>query len=380
MSSQENIELGNKETILVVEDNADLNMALCEILESYNFEVRSATNGQEALDSMSSELPDVILCDIMMPGMDGYTLLRHTRSEPQLRTRPFIFLTALTSTADQRKALDIGIEHYLTKPVDEQDLILAIRNVLRRQRDMQYEMSRQLDVLRNQIVATLQHEFRTPLTFVLGFAEYLQDIMDQEMDIEGLRTATAGILEGGHRLQRLIESFLMLAELQSREMQPDELESLTAITIMQNVIDDYRGAMTKAGLTVQVCPHHHDTMVVGEPELLHEAIKRIVDNAIRYRRPESKTIWISVKPLGETYVGLSVRDEGMGIPPGTVRALSRPFEQGDRSDRTEPGAGLSLALVHHAANLHGGRLEVSSQEGVGSEFTLWLPAAVKSKK
>ncbi|MCB0144803.1 MAG: response regulator, partial [Caldilineaceae bacterium] len=161
MSNHENLVIGNKETILVVEDNADLNMALCEILESYNYEVRSAANGQEALDSMSGSLPDVILCDIMMPGMDGYTLLRHTRSEPQLRTRPFIFLTALTSTTDQRKAFDIGIEHYLTKPVDEQDLILAIRNALRRQRDMEYEMSRQLDVLRNQIVATLQHEFRT---------------------------------------------------------------------------------------------------------------------------------------------------------------------------------------------------------------------------
>ncbi|MCB0098074.1 MAG: hybrid sensor histidine kinase/response regulator [Caldilineaceae bacterium] len=380
MSNHENLVIGNKETILVVEDNADLNMALCEILESYNYEVRSAANGQEALDSMSGSLPDVILCDIMMPGMDGYTLLRHTRSEPQLRTRPFIFLTALTSTTDQRKAFDIGIEHYLTKPVDEQDLILAIRNALRRQRDMEYEMSRQLDVLRNQIVATLQHEFRTPLTFVLGFAEYLQDIMEQEIDLEGLRTATAGILEGGHRLQRLIESFLMLAELQSREMQPDELEALTAITIIQNVVDDSRVALTKAGLTVDISPDNQDLMVIGEPELLHEAIKRIVDNAIRYRRPASKKIWVSAKPLGETYVGLCVRDEGMGIPPNTVKALSRPFEQGDRSDRTEPGAGLSLALVHHVATLHGGQLEVSSQEGVGSEFTLWLPAAEKLKK
>lgn len=380
MSSHENVGMGNRESILVVEDNADLNMALCEILQSYNYEVRSANNGHEALNLIGASLPDVILCDIMMPGMDGYTLLRHTRGEPQLRTLPFIFLTARTSTADQRKAFDIGIEHYLTKPVDEQDLILAIRNAIRRQRDMEYEMDRQTDILRNQIVATLQHEFRTPLTFVLGYAEYLQDITEHEIDVDGLRTATAGILEGGHRLQRLIESFLMLAELQSRVMQPEELETLTAITIIQNVVDDLRGVMAKAGITPQICPVNHDAMVVGEPELLHEAIKRMVDNAIRYRRPESEQIWVSVKRLGETYVGLSIRDEGTGIPDITVKALSRPFEQGDRSDRTEPGAGLSLALVHHVANLHGGRLEVTSQEGVGSEFTLWLPAAVKSKR
>ena len=128
------MEITSNALILVVEDSADLNLALCEILASYGYRVLSAHDGYEALDVLRSERPDVILCDIMMPGMDGYTLLQHTRADVDLRTLPFIFLTALSSTADQRRAKEIGIEDYLTKPIDSGDLVVAIENVLQRRR------------------------------------------------------------------------------------------------------------------------------------------------------------------------------------------------------------------------------------------------------
>ena len=361
--------------ILVVEDNFDLNMALCEILESYDFRICSAHNGVDALAMMRAEPPDVILCDIMMPHMDGHAVLKHTRADAKLRMLPFIFLTARTSSDDQRRALDIGIEDYLTKPIDEQDLVLAIRNALRRRQAMEEEMAQRLDLLRNQIVATLQHEFRTPLTFVLGFAEYLQDITEQDVDIDELRTAISGILEGGHRLQRLIESFLMLAEVQERKMQPEEMEEINAYILLENVLRTAHQDLENAPLTVELAAQNQEASVLGEPELITEAMKRLLDNAIRYRRDDSSTIWLSVERFEDTHVGLRIRDEGQGIVPETLEKLRRPFEQGDRSERTEPGAGLSLALIHHIASMHSGRLEIESQVGHGSTFTLWLPSA-----
>lgn len=361
--------------ILVVEDNLDLNMALCEILESYDYRITSAHNGIDALARMREQTPDVILCDIMMPHMDGHAVLKQTRADAKLRMLPFIFLTARVSSDDQRRALDIGIEDYLTKPIDEQDLVLAIRNALRRRKNMEEEMAQKLDLLRNQIVATLQHEFRTPLTFVLGFAEYLQDITEQDVDIDELRTAISGILEGGHRLQRLIESFLMLAEVQERKMQPEEIEEINAYILLENVVRDAHHELKGTALTVEVAPQHQDASVLGEPELITEAVKRLLDNAIRYRRDESRTIFISVELHEDTHVGLRIRDEGQGIVLNTLEKLRRPFEQGDRSERTEPGAGLSLALIHHIASMHSGQLDIDSEEGEGSTFTLWLPTA-----
>lgn len=363
------------EFVLVVEDNQDLNLAICEILASHNFRVKSAVNGKDALDIMADGLPDVILCDIMMPQMDGYTLLKHTRANPKFRSLPFIFLTARTSNEDQRQALSIGIEDYLTKPVEEQDLILAIQNALRRHHVMEEEMQLQMDMLRNQIVGILQHEFRTPLTFVLGYAEYLQDILDSELDTDELRTAIKGILEGGYRLQRLIEGFLLLAELQNRTMSSDEMEQVQAVTLISDSVQVIQGQIDEASLEVDFTLPDNDVWLLCEHELVNEALKRLIDNSIRYRRPESRKIWITIKEPEGPYVGICVRDEGVGIPPETLEVLSRPFEQGDRADRTEPGAGLSLAMIHLIASLHGGQLEIESTEGEGTTCTLWLSAA-----
>lgn len=366
-------EVRNDASILVVEDNPDLNTAICEILESYGFRVNSAANGVEALERLKRVVPDAILCDIMMPGMDGYTLLKHARADAQLRTLPFIFLTARTSLDDQRRAREIGIEDYLTKPVDSRNLVVAINNALRRRQMMQEEMLQQMDALRNRIVGLLQHEFRTPLTFVLGYAEFLMDTTATDFNVDELRASTAAILDGGRRLQRLIESFLMLAELQNRTLESENLENLNALNLMRDIANASRQQLEEAKNTVIIFEQHNTAMVFGDEELLREAIKRLLDNAIRYQRPTSSRIWLSVE-LISTYVGFRVRDEGVGMTPDVVKQFARPFEQFDRDNRTQPGAGLSLALIYHIARLHGGNLEVQSEVGVGSTFTLWLPA------
>lgn len=377
-------ESSENEFVLVVEDNQDLNLAICEILASHRYRVESAVNGKEALERIKHARPDVILCDIMMPKMDGYTLLKHTRANPDLRTLPFIFLTARTSQADQREALTIGIEDYLTKPVDEQDLVLAIQNALRRHTLMEQEMHKQMDALRAQIVGILQHEFRTPLTFVLGYAEYIQDILRGSTDPDNigsyiepdeLQTAIKGILEGGYRLQRLIEGFLLLAELQNRSVS-ENMAHLQATTLLGEISQEMQAQCTEANLDLLVKFPDDEIWLTCERDLITESLKRLIDNSIRYRRPESTTISLTILNPKGPYVGISVEDDGMGIPVATIERLSRPFEQGDRSDRTEPGAGLSLAMIQHIAMLHGGKLEIDSVEGLKTTATLWISADI----
>ena len=164
----------------------------------------------------------------MMPGMDGYTLLQHTRADVDLRTLPFIFLTALSSTADQRRAKQIGIDDYLTKPIDSGDLVVAIENVLMRRRAIEEETQAAAGRAAQSHRGLLQHEFRTPLTFVLGYAELLANTNPTNLNWDELRLAAAAILDGGHRLQALIEGFLLLAELQNRTLNAGELDRLDA--------------------------------------------------------------------------------------------------------------------------------------------------------
>jgi signal transduction histidine kinase len=360
--------------IQVVEDDPHLNMAISETLRSFDFEVESFANGALALAWLENNRPDLILCDIMMPEMDGYTFLRHTRADPRLRTLPFIFLTARTSQADQRLAREIGIEDYLTKPIDSESLIVAIKNALRRQQAMRAEMQQEMDALRNRIVSVLQHEFRTPLTFVLGYAEYLLEAIEGGFDPEELRSSLAAILDGGQRLQRLIESFLLLAELQAYNLKAEDLSDVSAAGLWSLALQGADVALRAANLQTVVDDRNSHLLVNVNAQLVGEALRRLVDNAIRYSRPDSRTLALSVEWL-PPYVGFRIEDEGIGMTPQQVQTLARPFEQPDRDSRTVPGAGLSLALVRHVAKLHGGSLEIKSTPGVGSVFTLWLPVS-----
>ncbi|MBX2998448.1 MAG: response regulator [Caldilineaceae bacterium] len=355
-----------------------MNSAICDILELNNYRVHSASNGREALDYLQTERPDVILCDIMMPQMDGYALLRHTRADERLRTLPFIFLTARSSEDDRRQAKTIGIEDYLVKPVDPEDLTLAVENVLRRSRNLAAETQTQMDLLRNQIVRTLQHEFRTPLTFILGYAEYLAEVADEQIDLETLKLSTHAILEGGHRLQDLVEKFLLLADIQYRQNLPGREEQLSAQQMLTNAANHMANAATDAALELIVNPAPRQDIVVGDFGYLYKALIHMLENSIQYRRPQSKMIWLSVV-TSDNYIGLQVEDEGRGISPTMLAHLQRPFEQIQRNDRTVPGAGLSLALIQHVARLHGGYLEIESQEGQGSKFTLWLPRPLSNE-
>ncbi|MBI3959444.1 MAG: response regulator [Chloroflexi bacterium] len=359
-------------TILVVEDNQLMNAAICEILDLEHYNVFGAGDGVEALALMRQQHPDVVLCDIMMPRMDGYTLLQHTRSDEQLRTVPFIFLTARSSTEDRRQAKRIGIDDYLVKPVDTQDLLLAVSNILRREDNALQQAERQVEQLRTQIVSALQHEFRTPLTFILGYAELLAEIPPEGVDVETLRASIAAILEGGRRLQDLIEKFLFLADMQHRRELPASLAAVDTVALLAAQAQTYSKPAQEAGLAFTLDCEVDDPTVLGEPTYIREALGRLIENAIQYRRAASARIRLSISAL-DGYLGLRVSDDGCGIPADKLAALRSPFAQIDREERVVPGIGLGLALVNHIARLHGGQLQIESEEGQGSTFTLWLP-------
>lgn len=359
-------------TILVVEDNQAMNAAICDIFDLNSYTVLSASDGVDGLNLMQRQRPDVVLCDIMMPRMDGYSLLQHARSDEHLRTVPFIFLTARSSTEDRRQAKRIGIEDYLIKPVDTQDLLLALANVLRREENAQAQTERQVDLLRTQIVSALQHEFRTPLTFILGYAELLAESPWESVDVETLRAATAAILEGGHRLQSMIEKFLLLADMQHRRELPNSVTTIDTVDLMAAQAQAQSKAATDAGLAFSLDCDVDDPTIFAEPTYIREAIGRLIENAIQYRRETSAHIRLSIAAI-DGYLGLRVIDDGRGIPADKLAALRNPFAQIDRENRVVPGIGLGLALVNHIARLHGGRLQIESTAGQGSTFTLWLP-------
>jgi len=356
-------------TVLIVEDDSNLNLALVETLQAYGYATLSAHHGHAALELLGRQAPDVIVCDVNMPVMDGYTFLQHTRAEPAWRLLPFIFLTAHTTTEDQRRAKAIGIEDYLSKPIDSRDLVAAIENALNRRRLMTAEIERGLDNLRNRIVGLLQHEFRTPLTFILGYADLL--LNNRTLDAEQLQQAASAILDGGRRLQQQIETFLFMAELQHHKLDPNAVEPVNAWSLWNDILRDLAATDRLGPLPVQLHDDNNSVLVKVDVHLIDAAVRQLYGYVLRVQ--DASATLIECRVLHHfPYVGLAIccdRATPLPLPP-TI--------PGERVDALAGGVtavdmDLGLTLVQSVAHVHGGNLTIAQIGAHGLTCTLWLP-------
>ncbi|RLC85875.1 MAG: hypothetical protein DRI79_10805, partial [Chloroflexi bacterium] len=161
----------NGQHILVVEDHEILLEAIRDILETAGYIVSTAPDGVQALQVMEKIRPDLIVADIMMPRMDGYTLYEAVRARPEWVPIPFIFLTAKTEKEEMLKGKGLGAEDYITKPFDAQELLVVVRARLKRAQAIREVTEAEFDQLKQQIITVLSHELRTPLTYVRTYTE-----------------------------------------------------------------------------------------------------------------------------------------------------------------------------------------------------------------
>ena len=159
--------------ILLVEDNAEMRENTAEILELSNYEVVTAANGKEGIEAAKKEYPDLIICDIMMPELDGYGVLRVLSKLPNTANIPFIFLTAKTEKEDFRKGMRMGADDYLTKPFDAKELKIRMQNLIKQRARLQKKYQGQLKIRPKQITDASGQlfycvEFITQIAFYFG--------------------------------------------------------------------------------------------------------------------------------------------------------------------------------------------------------------------
>ena len=367
----------SKSTILVVEDDVALLEGIRDILELDGYEVLTASSGVEGLQVLR-ELPappDLIVSDIMMPHMNGYQFFETVRSEARWVTVPFIFLTAKGEKADVRAGIGMGVDYYVTKPFDSEDLLIAVESRLRRARQLSAVSTTEIAELKRNILTILNHEFRTPLTYVVAYADMLSRDAE-DLSAEEFASFLRGIQAGSDRLRRLIENFIFLVELETgeaiatynwRKRRFSDFGPLLEAVVEQN----QEGADDRKVEFVIDVPKDAPT-VEGDREYLRSALGRLVENAIKFSKPEGGVVTLSARQR-DNEVMLSVHDEGRGIPESEIKRIFEPFYQVDRERYEDQGAGSGLAIVRGIAELHGGRVEVESEPGKGSTFVIVLP-------
>jgi two-component system, OmpR family, phosphate regulon sensor histidine kinase PhoR len=231
--------------------------------------------------------------------------------------------------------------------------------------------AQRVNAMRRDFVANVSHELKTPLAAIRGYAETLADGALSEL--ETARRFTARILDQCRRLQALLDDLLTLSRLESVEI-PLERRPVDLAALAEREIEALAKAAEERGVRVALTDGPPTPPVVGDAAALGRLLANLLDNAIKYNRPGGE-VTVAVEARGDALL-LTVADSGIGIPGA---ALPRIFERFYRVDkgraRDEGGTGLGLAIVKHAAQAHGGRVEVESRMGQGTAFRVVLPLA-----
>lgn len=364
--------------VLVVEDEVTLLDGLKTVLEFEKFTVLTATNGVEALEILNAQPtpPDLILSDIMMPKMDGMSLLQAVRKERRWLTIPFIFLTARGEKVDVIRAKELRVDEYITKPYDPEELLVLVRARIDRHREIGGVFNEDLNAMKNNILTILNHEFRTPLTFVVAYADMLNQYIVEQLSQEEMQSFIHGVSAGADRLRRLIEKFILLVEFETGEAKQNYDLRQQKIEKLGLLLEAARKSAFYGDHATRVCQIHVDDGLptfTGDADYIRQAVTQMLENAIKFSA-EDQPVVVKASAEADGAVRISVTDCGRGIPPAEREQILTTFYQVNRAHYEDQGAGLGLAIVKGVAELHGGRLEIESEAGTGSTFSLLIGA------
>ncbi len=366
-----------QDCVLLVDDEVKLLDDTAEILRMNGYRVVKATNGAEAL-RVINELditPDIIVSDIMMDPINGIELFREIRKIDRFLYVPFIFLTAKGEKDDVNIGREMGSDDYIIKPFDINDLITIVASKLKRHRTLRMYHNGVVSDIKRRILNIISHEFRTPLTFVVGYSELLNDYneaSDLNISNDDLRTFLAGVRNGAQRLQRLIENFMLIIEIEGGSAYDMYMYRQTSIDIPTLLQQSADRIFNDPRISHQ-CVITFDEIepLVGDIEYLSRALGQMLENAIKFSQ-NNKTIRMGATEKNG-YVELWVEDNGRGIPPEEMKNIWGTFHQINRDYFEDQGAGVGLAIVKGIAEIHGGYAEARSAVGIGSRFSIFIP-------
>ena len=345
--------------ILVIEDEESIRENILDLLEAENFEGIGAINGQVGIKLANEQIPDLILCDMMMPEVDGHGVLKALRSEPLTATIPFIFLTAKADKSDIRTGMELGADDYITKPCTPQELLKAIAIRLEKQKTISRQSQKTLDELRTNISMSLPHELRTPLNAIMGFSELILSEY-QVLEESDMLEMIGQIQTSGHRLYRLIQNFLLYAELEIAATNPELLKEMrnSEFSCVKSLLTQKARQQAKhANRTDDLQLNLQDSSVAIDSVRLAKIVEELLDNAFKFSL-EGTPVVLSTVVENQTFI-LSVKDQGRGMTADQIAQLEA-YRQFDRKLYQQAGLGLGLAIVQRLAELHGGKFKIES--------------------
>ncbi|KAF0189921.1 MAG: hypothetical protein FD168_219 [Desulfobulbaceae bacterium] len=364
-------------TVLLIDDNNVTRTMLVFILEKAEYKVVFSSCAEETIKLLRTLAPDIILLDVMMPGMNGFSFCRKLKKNPKYQDIPVIFLTSLSQQTDIVKGFDAGGQDYIIKPFNQQELLARVKTHIHLH-DTLLENKRlsrlALDASRSksEFLASMSHEIRTPLNSIIGMAEVLAETTLSEEQREYVRIFRTA----GESLLEIINDILDLSKIEAGQTELEAID-FDLPTLLESAITMVSLRANEQETTIKA---HIDEDVPlylnGDPTRLRQILLNLVGNAVKFTRNGQVEITISINGPDQPKPELlfAIKDTGIGIPTEKQQLIFDSFTQADSlTTRKYGGTGLGLTICQKLLGIMQGRIWLNSQPGSGSTFFFSIP-------
>ena len=379
-------ENSDKTTILIVDDSAQNVRLLSHVLKKEGYEIQTTPGGREAIEKVEEWTPDIILLDIVMPGLDGYEVCERLKNREKTASIPIIFLSALSETDSKVKGFEVGGVDYITKPFQREEVLARI-DLHVRLRQLQQTLKEKIDALeereqrlntlnkrKDELMRILSHDIRNPVTGIIGVAQLLSESAG-EMDARQRSEMYRTIEESARKIQSLVADLLDNDRAESGISELSR-EEVNLENVVMEVIELHQPTALTKNITFDTDGVNPVRMALDRQKM-DQVLGNLVSNALKFT-PEGGTITITAeeKTSGESIV-ISVSDTGVGIPAEQLERLTNG--QGTDSGylrsgtRGEKGSGLGFDIIKQFTKMHDGSVEIESEVDEGTTISIILP-------
>lgn len=376
------VEVNPLDFLILVVDDAQANVVLLShILEKEGFRVEKCYDGDEALEKIKENTPDLILLDIMMPNMSGIEVGEELRRS-EYEHIPIIFLSSSNDSVDKVQAFESGGVDFLNKPFDKDELLIRVRNhlmlkVLREESEQQlkalkereHELS-EANQKKYKLMRMLSHDIKNPISGIMGLVSILLE--DETLDAAEKTEMLELIKISSDKLLSLVKD-LLDREVIENQFDSIELKNENIVEVVQKVIKTNRLKAALKKIKILFEPFNNEIILKIDKEKIQSIFNTLLANAIKFSTSGSE-VKVVIEEPEESFVLIKVIDKGIGIPnamlPNFVVSSQRDEQDNPRGVL---GVGLGLEEVRTYVEAHNGKIWVNSEEDKGTTFYIELP-------
>lgn len=349
--------------ILLIDDDQHIRETIEEFLIYEKYDVITASNGQDALDKLDNWVPDLFICDIMMPVMDGHTFHEIIKNDKLLNSIPFIFLTAKKEKNLMRNCLLEGADDFISKPFKIKELTKTIETKIERFEKIKNSYPN----LYSGEKKILLHEINTPMNGILGSIDLLLDHKN-ELDNDELNLFHNAIKTSGERLNRTLQNLFLYQRLIENKVEHKKNSickvAFSYLKIKNQLNKNYEHIENR------LLADFEDYALNIDPAYLEIALYELIDNALKFS--DNNSVLISGKKFNESNYEIIIADQGIGFTEEDLKNINYGI-QFNRVNREQQGLGLGLALSKSLITLARGVFSIVSEENKGTVITIYIP-------